>query len=53
MVVLFDLSVLAAVIAIFLLLAVGATSAGTDTRPGFGEDDYHFPEHHNSVGGSF
>jgi hypothetical protein len=51
--VLFDLSVLAGVIAIFLLLAVWASAAGTDSRPGFGQDDPRFPEHHNSIGGSF
>jgi len=38
---------------LFLLLGIGAVSAGADTRPGFGEDDNSFPEHHNSIGGSF
>ena len=50
---LFDLAVLATVVVIFLLLGIGAVSAGADTRPGFGEDDNSFPEHHNSIGGSF
>lgn len=50
---LFDLAVLATVVVIFLLLGIGAVSAGADTRPGFGEDDNSFPEHHNIIGGSF
>jgi hypothetical protein len=46
---LFDLSVLAAVVAIFLLLGIGAVNAGADSRPGFGDDE----SHHNSAGGDF
>lgn len=50
---LFDLSVLGAIVAVLLLLGSGAVSGGADSRPGFGEDNQQFPEHHNSVGGSF
>jgi hypothetical protein len=49
MVALFDLSVLAAVVAIFLLLGIGAANAGADSRPGFGDDQ----SHHNSARGDF
>jgi hypothetical protein len=48
----FDLAVLGAIVAVLLLLGWGAVNAGTDTRPGFGEADERFPEHHN-FGGSF
>lgn len=50
---LFDLLVLGAIVAVLLLLGSGAASAGADSRPGLGEDDQRFPEHHNSIGGSF
>ncbi|HLY14772.1 MAG TPA: hypothetical protein VKR24_10510 [Candidatus Limnocylindrales bacterium] len=53
MTVVVDLLLLGAIVAIFLVLAVAAQAAGTDSRPGFGEDDDRFLEHHNSVGGSF
>jgi len=52
MALLFDLTVLGAIVAVLLLLGWGAVNAGTDTRPGFDEADERFPEHHK-VGGSF
>jgi len=38
---LFGLAVLAGIIAILALLGIGATKAGTDSRPGFCEDKSH------------
>ncbi len=50
---LFDLLVLAGVISILLLLGVGAITSGTDTRPGFGDEEPRLPEHHDFAGGQF
>jgi hypothetical protein len=38
---LFGLSVLAGIIAVLVLLGIGAVAAGTDSRPGFSEDKSH------------
>ena len=38
---LFGLSVLAGIIGMLVLLGIGATRAGTDSRPGFCEDKSH------------
>lgn len=43
------LSVLVGIIAILLILGLGATAAGVDSRPGFSEDQ----SHHNSFGRDF
>ena len=51
--VLFDLMILAGAVAMLLLLGIGAVSSGADSRPGFGEDETRFPEHHNIAGGTF
>jgi len=50
---LFDFSVLAGAVALLLLLGVGAVSGGADTRPGFGDDENRFPDHHNIIGGTY
>ena len=50
---LFDLSILAGTVAALLLLGLGAITVGSDSRPGFGEDEPRFPEHHNITGGTF
>ena len=50
--VLFAIAVFAAVVAILALLGIGAALKGVDSRPGLG-DEQRFPEHHNSIGGSF
>ncbi len=47
-----DLATLGAIVVVLLLLGWGAATAGADSRPGFGEDESRFPNHHNSVGGS-
>jgi hypothetical protein len=38
---LFGISVLAGIIAILVLLGIGAAAVGTDSRPGLGEDKSH------------
>lgn len=43
------LSVLVGIIAILLVLGLGAAAAGVDSRPGFSEDQGH----HNSFGRDF
>jgi len=50
---LFDLSVLAGIVAALLALGAGAVSRGSDSRPGFGADAKRFPDHHNIAGGTF
>jgi len=49
---LFAIAMLTAVVVILVLLGIGAALKGVDSRPGLG-DQHRFPEHHNSVGGSF
>jgi len=49
---LFALSVFAIVVAILVLLGIGAALKGVDSRPGLG-DENRFPDHHNFSGGSF
>ena len=49
---LFAIAVFAAVLAILVLLGVGAALKGVDSRPGLG-DEHRFPEHHNFIRGSF
>ncbi len=49
---LFAISVFAVVVVILVLLGIGAALKGVDSRPGLG-DEHRFPEHHNSIGGSF
>jgi hypothetical protein len=43
------LSVLVGIIAILLILGLGAAAVGVDSRPGFSEDQ----SHHNSFRGDF
>jgi hypothetical protein len=43
------LSVLVGIIAILLILGLGAAAAGVDSRPGFSDDQ----SHHNSFGRDF
>jgi hypothetical protein len=44
-----DLSLLAGIVLLLVLLGIGATTAGADSRPGYVDDRGH----HNSIGGNF
>ena len=43
----FDLLILGGIVVVLLVLGAAAITSGADTRPGFAEDDVHFPEHHD------
>ena len=49
---LFAITVFVVVVVVLALLGIGAALKGVDSRPELG-DQRRFPEHHNSVGGSF
>ena len=49
---LFAIAVFVAVVVLLALLGIGAALKGVDSRPELG-DQHRFPEHHNSIGGSF